>query len=137
MTQTEELIAQRSALTARANNIRNEIADIDAALAHIAWPAMQDRLLTKNSEYGDYKLNVDGVDIQGTIRKTVKWDSEKLKEIVSKSPQVMSVIKAELSIPEENFRKLEATNNPMLGEITLARQVKFSPFSIKVIDSKD
>jgi hypothetical protein len=137
MTQTEELIAQRSALTARANNIRNEIADIDAALAHIAWPAMQDRLLTKNSEYGDYKLNVDGFDIQGTIRKTVKWDSEKLKEIVSKSPQVMSAIKAELSIPEENFRKLEATNNPMLGEITLARQVKFSPFSIKVIDSKD
>jgi len=137
MTHTEELIAQRSALAARANNIKNEIADIDAALAHIAWPAMQERLLIKNSEYGDYKLNVDGVEIQGAIRKTVKWDSEKLKEIAIKSPQVMSVIKAELSIPEENFRKLESTNNSMLGEIILARQVKFSPFSIKVIDSKD
>lgn len=137
MTHTEELIAQRSALTARINNMRNEIADIDAALAHIAWPAMQERLLIKNSEYGDYKLNVDGVEIQGTIRKTVKWDSEKLKEIVAKLPQAMAVIKAELSIPEENFRKLETTNNPMLGEIILARQVKFSPFSIKVIDNKD
>lgn len=137
MTHTEELIAQRSALTARINNMRNEIADIDAALAHIAWPAMQERLLIKNSEYGDYKLNVDGVDIQGTIRKTVKWDSEKLKEIVAKLPQAMSVIKAELSIPEENFRKLEANKDPILGEVILARQVKFSPFSIKVIDNKD
>lgn len=137
MTHTEELLAQRLALTSRVNHIKNEIADIDLALTHIAWPAMQERLLTKNSEYGDYKLNVDGVEIQGTIRKTVKWDSEKLKEIVSKSPEVMSVIKAELSIAEENFRKLETTNNPMLAEITLARQVKFSPFSIKVIENKD
>ena len=137
MTHTEELIAQRLALTSRVNHIKSEIADIDAALTIIAWPAMQDRLLTKNSEYGDYKLNVDGVDIQGSIRKTVKWDSEMLKEIVRKSPQVIHIIKAEISIPEENYRKLEATNDPMLGEITLARQVKFSPFSIKVIENKD
>ena len=137
MTHTEELIAQRKALAARMNNIKNEIADIDLALTHIAWPAMQERLLTKNSEYGDYKLNVDGVDIQGTICKTVKWDSEKLKEIVAKLPQAMTVIKAELSIPEENFRKLEANKDPILGEVILARQVKFSPFSIKVIDNKD
>jgi len=137
VTHTEELIAQRKALAARMNNIKNEIADIDLALTHIAWPAMQERLLTKNSEYGDYKLNVDGVDIQGTICKTVKWDSEKLKEIVAKLPQAMTVIKAELSIPEENFRKLEANKDPILGEVILARQVKFSPFSIKVIDNKD
>jgi hypothetical protein len=47
------------------------------------------------------------------------------------------VIKAELSIPEENFKKLEATNHPMLSEIILARQVKLSPFSIKVVENKD
>jgi predicted TIM-barrel fold metal-dependent hydrolase len=137
MTHTEELIAQRKALAARISNIKSEIEDIDAALAHIAWPAMQERLLIKNAEYGDYKLNVDGVEIQGTIRKTVKWDNDKLKAVAAKLPDAHTVIKAELSIPEENFKKLEATNHPMLGEIILARQVKLSPFSIKVVENKD
>jgi hypothetical protein len=134
MTHTEELIAQRKALAARINNIKGEIADIDAALAHIAWPAMQERLLIKNSDYGDFKLNVDGVELQGAIRKTVKWDNEKLKAVAQKLPDAHMIMKAELSIPEENFRKLESLNHPLLGEITLARQVKFSPFSIKVIE---
>jgi predicted TIM-barrel fold metal-dependent hydrolase len=137
MTHTEELIAQRKALAARISNIKSEIEDIDAALAHIAWPAMQERLLIKNAEYGDYKLNVDGVEIQGTIRKTVKWDNDKLKAVAAKLPDAHTVIKAELSIPEENFKKLEATNHPMLSEIILARQVKLSPFSIKVVENKD
>ena len=137
MTHTEELIAQRKALAARISNIKSEIEDIDAALAHIAWPAMQERLLIKNAEYGDYKLNVDGVEIQGTIRKTVKWDNDKLKAVAAKLPDAHTVIKAELSIPEENFKKLEATNHPMLGEIILARQVKLSPFSIKVVENND
>jgi predicted TIM-barrel fold metal-dependent hydrolase len=137
MTHTEELIAQRKALAARMNNIKSEINDIDAALAHIAWPVMQERLLMKNAEYGDYKLNVDGVEIQGAIRKTVKWDNEKLKEVAARLPDAHTIIKAELSIPEENFRKLETTNHPLLSEIILARQVKLSPFSIKVVENKD
>jgi predicted TIM-barrel fold metal-dependent hydrolase len=137
MTHTEELIAQRKALAARMNNIKSEIADIDAALAHVAWPAMEERLLMKNADYGDYKLTVEGIEIQGTIRKTVKWDNEKLKAIAAKLPDAHLLIKADLSMPEENFRKIEAAKHPLLGEIILARQVKLSPFSIKLIEDKD
>jgi hypothetical protein len=137
MTHTEELVAQRKALVARANNIKSEIADIDAALAHISWPAMQERLLIKNADHGDFKLTVEGIEIQGTIRKTVKWDSEKLKAVAAKLPDAHTIIKAELSIAEENFRKLEALEHPLLGEIILARQVKLSPFSIKVVEDKE
>jgi hypothetical protein len=137
MTHTEELVAQRKALVARANNIKSEIADIDAALAHIAWPSMEERLFIKNADHGDFKLSVEGIEIQGTIRKTVKWDSEKLKAVAAKLPDAHTIIKAELSIAEENFRKLEAIDHPLLGEIILARQVKLSPFSIKVVEDKE
>lgn len=125
-----ELVAMRAALSDKLAALKSELADVDAAVAHLALPAMTDRLKLSGKEHGSLKLILDGVAVQGEITKTVKWDSDALKEIARKIvPADASVIfTVTLSVSEDQVAMLEECDHPALGEILLARSVKLSAF---------
>lgn len=127
---TQELVALRLALTAKMAAIKSEVADIDAALTHLALPTWTDKLRLSGKEHGSLKLVVDGVPLQGEVKKTVKWDSDLLKEAASKcsGEDAAFIFTVTLSVSEEQVKMLEEFENPILADILLARSVNYSAF---------
>ena len=95
---------------------------------------MEQRLLTDKKDHGEFKLNVDGIVIKGAVRKSVSWDSEKLKSIASTlhPEDAAEIFDVKVSIPEKNYQVLVECDHPSLGDIMMAREVKLSPFTIKI-----
>lgn len=134
MTHTEELVASRMAIEEKIIGLRSEIKEIDRALEYAAWPVMEQRLLTDKKEHGEFKLEVEGVTLKGAIRKTISWNSDALKQVAATlDPEDSNAIfDVKVSISEKNYTMLLECNHPALGNIMLAREVKLSPFSIKI-----
>jgi hypothetical protein len=134
MTHTEELVASRRAIEEKIKGLKSEITEIDKALEFAAWPIMEQRLLTDKKEHGEFKLDVDGVTIKGVIRKTINWNSDKLKNIAATlhPEDAAEIFDVKITIPEKNYNILLECDHPALGEIMMAREVKLSPFSIKI-----
>lgn len=126
----QELVAMRRATESKISALKSELSDIDAAITHLSRPVMTDRLLAANKDHGSLKLVVDGESVQGEIKKTVKWDSDKLKEVASKIPaeDAATIFTVTLSISEEQFDTLTECDHAAIGEILLARTVTFSAF---------
>lgn len=125
-----ELIVMREAATMKMAGLKTELSDIDAAITHIALPAMTDKLRLSDKEHGSLKLLVDGVELKGEILKTVRWDSAKLKDIAARieGADAAVIFTVTLSVSEEQVATLQECEHPAIGEILLARTVKLSPF---------
>lgn len=133
-----ELVANRELITTEIDVLKSSLSDIDKQIAALANPEMTARLEAVKKDSGSLKLSVDGIQIQGEIRKTIKWDSDKLKVIAAKLPAEDSAVifTVELSVTQEQLDALEECEHPALGEILCARTVKLSPFTAKPIKSK-
>ena len=134
----EELITSRREVAGKIDILKKDLSAIDDQITELALPVMSDKLRATNKDYGSLKLDVGGEAIQGEIRKTIKWDSDALKEIASKIPAEDSalIFTVSLSISEEQFATLEECEHPALGEILLARTVSYSAFSAKPVKAK-
>lgn len=132
----EELVAMRGAIADKMQCLKSELSDVDSAIAHIAAPSMDDKLQTMKKTYGSFKLSVDGVALQCEIRKTVRWDSDKLKAAASKidAGDAAAIFTVALSVSEERMKDLEELEHPAIGEILLARTVTYSAFSARPVE---
>ena len=130
-----DLASERFRISNQLDALKSELSAIDGQISTIAEPFMTAKLKNSKKDSGSLRLDIDGIQIQGDIRKTVKWDSDALREIAEQiaADDAAIIFKLDFSVSEKQLELLEECDHPALGQIMLARSVKLSPFSAKPI----
>lgn len=82
---------------------------------------------------GDVTFVVDGVKLKASVSKTVKWDSDKLKDIASTMPWEAAhrIFDIDLKVPEATFKAIP--DPELVAKLEEARTVKYGEMTIKPI----
>ena len=107
---------------------------LEKDLAALVWPTMEKKLSEKGSEHGDHVFDIDGVKVKGTIRRTVKWDSERLQAVAATLPaDQRGIFKVDVAVPEKIWDTLSISNPSLAEQLAPAREVKYSSFTTKLV----
>lgn len=124
--------------TAELAKINARIKATEKEMTEIAAPLFNEKLKQDGKTHGSFKMDIFGITMQCEVKKTVKWDSGKLADVAKKIPSAdaAQIFTATLSISEDEFQSLTEFEHPALGEIILAREVKYSAVSAKPVKGK-
>lgn len=89
----------------------------------------------KNS--GDVTMTLaDGTKYKASVSKTVKWDSDALKEGAKDFTwdEVRSMFKIDFSVPEANYQALQKLKPELAEKVAAARTVKYGDIKIIPIE---
>lgn len=108
---------------------KQQLADIMDALAAKCGTELARIFQNKDKTSGDVSAEFDGVKVQLSVSKEVKWNDAKLKEAAALIPadKVNAIFVAKLTVPEKVYSVLSTlldAENPALAKINEARLVK-------------
>lgn len=77
----------------------------------------------------------DGITLKGEIKRTVKWDSEKLQAVAQTLPweRVAAIFKIEFSVPEAIYKGIAALSPELRNKIDAARTTKLAPATASLV----
>lgn len=113
------------------DSLKDQLASVLYALDARCGEELKRLFDLKGKATGDVTTEIEGVKIQYSIDKTIKWDEALLREAASLIPadKVEKIITAKLSVSEKTYGVLAdilEPDNPALSKINAARTVKLS-----------
>jgi hypothetical protein len=116
---------------------KTALAEVEAVIADRQAALAADVLTKADKQFGgSLTFSHNGVRYKAEVKKTIKWDSDKLREIASTLPweQVQRLFDIEFSVTENTYKGIAAADPAMKARIDDARTVRLSPLDVKLID---
>lgn len=128
---------QRKAVVALIDEQKAILQQIDDHFAQALGGEMRRMMTAAGKASGDVTWTLpDGTKFKGSISKTVKYDSDKLREIAGTMPwdKAQQIFKIELSVPEANYQAAQKLDPKLADRIADARTVRFGDIKIIPIE---
>ena len=133
MSNIQALATRHRELSEEISTIKKEQTAIEEVMREAAEPLWKSKIADAGKTHGEFKIIVEGEPLKCAATKTVKWDSDALKEVAKKlsAADLNEIFQLTLSVKEDTFNDLTEMGHPLLPEIVMARTVKLSNFTAK------